>query len=210
MSGELAVARANPAVVAGLIVAEVAVTLCALVAIAYMLGWIPSRSAAPAPASSAGPAQTAPAHDVALAPGETLIAAPEKPLATSPAAPGPVIPKYSKQPERLPSPMAAASPAPAPGRPAPAARPEPSVTRAAPATPAYARAAPPAVTSYERSARSICINCGTVSSVRSAQGEWEVRVRFEDGSNETLRYPDRPRFRAGDRVRLEDGGLVAD
>jgi hypothetical protein len=83
------------------------------------------------------------------------------------------------------------------------------VTRAAPASPAYARAAPP-VTSYERSARSLCINCGAVSSVRSVQGDWEVRVRFEDGSSETFRYPERQRFKPGDRVRLEDGRLVVD
>jgi hypothetical protein len=66
------------------------------------------------------------------------------------------------------------------------------------------------VTSYERSARSLCINCGAVSSVRSVQGDWEVRVRFEDGSSETFRYPERQRFKPGDRVRLEDGRLVVD
>jgi len=35
-----------------------------------------------------------------------------------------------------------------------------------------------------------------------------VRVRFEDGSTETLRYAERPRLRIGERVHLEDGRLI--
>jgi hypothetical protein len=202
MSGEVAAVRGHPAVVASIVVAAVALTVCALVAIAYMVGWIPARGAA-APVSSAIPGQQLPANapDVALVPGETLVAAPEKAAAPAPlAAPGPVTPRYGKKSDKLPAPAPSSAPLPAPA---------PAVTRAAPAPPAYARAAPPA-TSYERSARSLCINCGAVSSVRSVQGDWEVRVRFEDGSSETFRYPERQRFKPGDRVRLEDGRLVVD
>ena len=52
------------------------------------------------------------------------------------------------------------------------------------------------------------MNCGTIASIGSAGGDWEVRVRFEDGTLETLRYPDRPRLRIGERVHLEDGRLI--
>jgi hypothetical protein len=54
------------------------------------------------------------------------------------------------------------------------------------------------------------VNCGSVTSIRSSDGDWEVRVKFEDGSSETLRYPERPRFRLGDRVHMEDGRLLPD
>jgi hypothetical protein len=37
-----------------------------------------------------------------------------------------------------------------------------------------------------------------------------VRVRFEDGSSQTLRYPERPPLRVGERVHLEDGRLLPD
>jgi hypothetical protein len=50
----------------------------------------------------------------------------------------------------------------------------------------------------------------SVTAVRSAGRQWEVRLRFEDGSTRTLLYSERPAFRVGARVRLEDGRLVAD
>jgi hypothetical protein len=56
----------------------------------------------------------------------------------------------------------------------------------------------------------VCVNCGAIISVASAGPDWEVRVRFDDGSSETLRYPERPRLRVGDRVHLEDGRLTRD
>jgi hypothetical protein len=212
MSGEIAAARAHPAIIASVIVASVAVTACALVAIAWMVGWIPGKPSLATPTSIAFPGSqvAGSAPEVALAPGETLVAAPEPP--TRSAAPGPVTPQYARQPEKFPAPAstpptAPTSPAPLNLAPAPALTPKP---RPAPATPAYARAPAPPVTSYDRAARGICVNCGTVSSIRAADGEWEVRVRFEDGSTETLRYPQRPRLRAGDRVHMEGGDLLPD
>jgi outer membrane lipoprotein SlyB len=38
---------------------------------------------------------------------------------------------------------------------------------------------------------------------------WEVRVRLEDGTNQVMRYASEPGFRVGDRVRVEDGRLMA-
>jgi hypothetical protein len=214
MSGEIAAARAHPAIIASVVVASVAVTACALVAIAWMVGWIPAGPSLATPTSIAIPGSqvAGSAPEVALAPGETLVEAPEPRVRAS--APGPATPQYARQPEKLPAPAPASAPpsaAPSPSplqlAPAPALTPKP---RPAPAMPAYARAAPPPVTSYDRAARGICVNCGTVSSVRAAEGEWEVRVKFEDGSTETVRYPQRPRLRAGDRVHMEGGDLLPD
>ena len=38
---------------------------------------------------------------------------------------------------------------------------------------------------------------------------WNVRVRFEDGTTQTLRYETAPNLRNGDRVRVENGKLVS-
>lgn len=38
---------------------------------------------------------------------------------------------------------------------------------------------------------------------------WEVRVRLEDGTNQVMRYTTQPAFRVGDRVKVEDGRLLA-
>jgi hypothetical protein len=80
----------------------------------------------------------------------------------------------------------------------------------APAGPNYTRDELAARPSYERSSQDVCVNCGAIISVASAGPDWEVRVRFDDGSSETLRYPERPRLRVGDRVHLEDGRLTRD
>jgi hypothetical protein len=61
-----------------------------------------------------------------------------------------------------------------------------------------------------RSTRSMCVNCGVITSIDEAGSRWEVRVRFEDGSRETLRYYEPPRLRVGDAVHLEDGRLIRD
>ena len=77
-----------------------------------------------------------------------------------------------------------------------------------PSTPTYQRA-PSSPTSFERSARNFCVNCGTVQAITAFDmGQWEVRVRFEDGSMETLRYPTRPALRIGQSVLLEEGRLI--
>ncbi len=181
MQAELAAARAHPAVVASIVVAAVAVTAAALVAIAYMLGWLPARAALPTPVGMASPAQQAAgtASDVALLPGETVVSPPE---AQKPAATAPTTPRPTT-PSYVKPQASSAKPA----------------KKAAAALPKTASA----------SARSYCVNCGTIASVIPyGRGEWDVRVRFQDGSSETLRYREPPGLRAGERVRLEDGRLV--
>lgn len=189
MAGELARARSHPAVVVSIVVAAVAVTACALVAIAYMLGWIP-RATAPSPMSVALPGSQVAGSmpDVALLPGESVVSAPE--AYTPPAArSGSPAPSYGA-PQAVPA-VPAPSPAPAPA------------ARAAPKKPAFARSDPP-----PPAARSFCINCGTVAAIGNYTGGWEVRVRFEDGSSDTLRYAERPRVRVGDKVYVENGRLI--
>src|SRR5438309_11040464 len=109
MDGEIAAARAHPAVIASAVVAGLAVTVCALVAIAWMLGWIPSRVSVPTPAAIATPGQqvAGTALDVDLLPGETLVTPPE--------APKPVTPQYGRAPPEPAKPMLeSATPAPSP------------------------------------------------------------------------------------------------
>lgn len=225
MVGEqLAAVRAHPAVIVSVVFAAVAVALCALVAVAYMLGWVPSKPPAAKPAAAEPPAKPAPSAasgGLALLPGETLVVAPEPPASSIPRAappmperkvPGPVTPSYSQPPPTTPS-SAPKSPftLPPPSAPPPAptiAKTLPS--RAAPTAPVYRREEPTELPprSYERSFRTVCVNCGTISSIREYGDNWEVAVRFEDGTSETLRYPERPRMRIGQRVTLEDGRLV--
>lgn len=45
--------------------------------------------------------------------------------------------------------------------------------------------------------------------VRSTK-QWVVSVRMNDGSSRTLSYPSQPQWHAGEKVRLENGTLVAD
>ena len=131
-------------------------------------------------------------------PGSTdPVPAQRPPIAASPAEsllPGETI----VEPPSAPAP---APPAPAP--PAPAAKP-------APQKPSYAQA--PAA--ERKGARRTCQNCGEVSSTSYRQfdrgGAWEVRVRFDDGTRATLRYPTDPGFRVGDRVVMSSGRLRRD
>jgi len=186
MMEELASARRHPAALASIVIAGLAVTVLALVTIAYLVGWIPMHGVLPAgPGSIATPGQQLSGTvqgGVDLLPGETLVAPAESPRGEVPKA----------DPPRA--------------GPAPVEAPKPT-------TPRYAKPAPLAppprpAASFERSTRDYCVNCGTVASIGSAGGDWEVRVRFEDGSTETLRYADRPRLRIGERVHLEDGRLI--
>jgi hypothetical protein len=217
MKEDLVTARKHPAALASVVVAGVAVTALALVTIAYLVGWIPTRGALPsAPGAMAIPGQqlagTVPGG-VDLLPGETLVAPAEAPKAQA-APPRPALPPPTPQTQLPAQPQQPSTPKPSTPQ---YVKPAPSTSsttyaqvlpsRAAPGKPTYNRGEAP-LTSFERSTRNICVNCGVVSSIGAADGDWEVRVRFEDGSTETLRYPDRPRLRIGERVHLEDGRLV--
>lgn len=202
MNAQIESARAHPAAVISLVVAGLAVTACALVAIAYMLGWVPAGPQLPsAPTSMASPGQqvAGSAPDVALLPGETLVAPADAPAATA-------LPSAAPEPAK---PAPTATPQPAKPKYAKTAPPEPARPSPAPSRPHYTRSELAPSTS-ERSSRDVCVNCGVVASIGSSGYDWEVRVRFEDGSSETLRYPDRPPLRVGARVHLEDGRILPD
>jgi outer membrane lipoprotein SlyB len=47
-----------------------------------------------------------------------------------------------------------------------------------------------------------------VEKSRNTTAYWEVRVRLEDGSARTVRFDTAPSWRAGDRVRVENGRIV--
>ena len=64
--------------------------------------------------------------------------------------------------------------------------------------------------SYARSTRSICVNCAVVTAVERGDRHWEIRLRFDDGTRETVRTYESPSVRAGDAVHVEDGRLVRD
>jgi len=194
MDSGIAAARGHPAVVASVVVAAVAITTGALVAIAWMLGWVGARGAPPTPASFASPGQqvagTAPG--VALLPGETLVTEEPAPKTLAPS---------SAKPAQAPTKDSEVTPPPA----IPAPPPSPA-TRVAPVTPNYSRAEVAA----RPDLRALCVNCGTVESIRPVGDGWEVRVRYDDGSGDVKRYDQRPRLRRGDRVHLEEGRLQRD
>jgi hypothetical protein len=197
VSSEIVPTKYHHIMVISVITAAVAVTLCALVAIAYMVGWLPARADVATPVSMASPGQQAAgtAAGVALLPGETVVTPEPAPLA-APASPAPSTPNYRRT---------APSAAPVPRDPQPelTTRPEPAPRASAPAPkpPAYARADPQ---------HNVCVNCGTVTAVVAYSDSWEVRVRFEDGTTQTFRYRSPPDLRTGQRVRLEDDRLVRD
>jgi hypothetical protein len=61
-----------------------------------------------------------------------------------------------------------------------------------------------------------CLDCGVVIAVRQlelksrreAAGQYQIRVRMSDGSERTVTYANPPAWKAGDRVRLQNGRLV--
>ncbi|HEX7465596.1 MAG TPA: hypothetical protein VF309_03070, partial [Usitatibacter sp.] len=93
MSSQIDSARSHPAVAAAVVVGGIAFTAGALLVIAYVLDWLPSKPQLPnSPTSMANPGQqvAGSAPDVALLPGETLVApadAPPTPEPAKPAAP---------------------------------------------------------------------------------------------------------------------------
>ena len=170
-----------------IIVAAIFVGLAAALGIAAIEGWLPLRPA------SVKPPSVAPALADSLSPGESIVTPPEATPVVPPTAP--------VAPASTPT-----SPAPTPP-PAPTAKPEPK-------TPTYKEA--PAVQPERRGARGFCANCGSVSSTTFRQtevqrgGAWEVRVRFDDGTRATLRFPTDPGFRVGERVVFANGRLQHD
>ena len=171
---------------------------------AYFLHRSLSAERAP-PVAAAKPAADSAARTqsgVVLLPGETLVAP-----APDVAAPAPDIAKPAPAPEAQAAAKARSAPAPT----------TPRYTKPAP-PPALAQApgSPPASPRYSReerrdpAGRSVCVNCGVVTSVTQGDYDWEVRVRLDDGSRRTLRYYDRPRVQVGDTFHIEDGRIIPD
>lgn len=124
--------------------------------------------------------------------------------ATSSAPGSPLRISGTAPPESLsPGESIVATPPPVATPPAPIAH-EPPKTQAAPPK--------PGLEPERREPRRHCANCGVVSSTTRHDrdvlgGAYEVRVRFDDGTRLTLRYPTSPGFRAGDRVFFSEGRL---
>jgi hypothetical protein len=221
MNAQIEPARSrHPAMVAASVVAGLVFIAGALLVIAYMLGWFPAKPPLPgAPTAMASPGQqvTGSAPDVALLPGETLVSPPETPpRAPDAAAKPPLAPRITAS-QATPQPLTPQATPQQPATPQPTAPkyattppPESPKVPATPSRPNYTRDEVTARASNERPAQDVCVNCGAVTAIGSSGSDWEVRVRFDDGSSESLHYPERPRLRVGDRVRLEDDRLVRD
>ena len=163
-----------------IVVAAIVVAAAAALGIAAIEGWLPlGRSPATPTSVVLDPADS-------LSPGESIV--------TPTQAPAPAATSVAPEPAPIP----------------PAAPPEPAAKPAAKA-PAYARA--PAEATERRDARKPCTNCGSVFATTFRQadlqrgGAWEVRVRFDDGTRATLRFPTDPGFRVGERVIFANGRL---
>ena len=168
-----------------IIVAAIVVGVAAALGIAAIEGWLPWWRTPVKPASVAfDPADS-------LSPGESIVTATDA---------NPIAPPVSA----VPSAPASIPPAAPPG----------ATARPASKAPAYERA--PAVQAERHGAHKPCANCGSVSSTTFRQTElqrgsaWEVRVRFDDGTRATLRFPTDPGFRVGERVIFANGRLRHD
>ena len=62
-----------------------------------------------------------------------------------------------------------------------------------------------------------CLDCGVVVAVKQVElkgrkaesaNQYQIRVRMSDGSERTVTYTNPPAWKAGDRVRLQNGRLV--
>lgn len=211
MNADTAVPAQNRTSTVAITIAAFALGAFALVGIGVLLGWIP-RGTTPAPGISE-----------ATAPAKTRSNGLEKFSGTEP-----LMPKYSQPHAPPPAPVqsfrAEARPAAPQAMPVPAPLPVPatpapptqrgrfdSADSVGPAPPIFGRAelrdapSPPAP-----QGRGLCDSCGRVIGVANWRSGWEVRVRFDDGSTQTLRFRRRPPFDLGERVRLEDGDLVPD
>lgn len=217
--------RNNSAVVAAVLLACAAVAACAIVAIAYMLGWVGQREdpAVAAVSSSVTARVDAAAAAHGLGPGETLV----EPVTPAPAAP--MFPKYgtptppppappesaATRPTGVPkSPYLPAAPRPAPPPPvasapvvAPVESPRPR-EEPRPHEERYAEEVRPSPREETRERRGrFCANCAVVTAVSQYVDEWEVHLRFSDGSRRRIHYDRPPPVARGDRVFFENGRL---
>lgn len=226
------VLRSNRVVVAAVVGACVTVALCAVVAVAYLLGWVGQREARKVAAASTPAAQQAAAASAAegLEPGETLIEP-----ATTPARPPILFPKYAQPTPPPPAPpasavdpptgvprspylpparTAAASPPPAPAPVPPLATapldpPRPLRDEPRRQDPRYLEEVDPPREDRRLRPR-FCDNCAVVTAVTQYVDEWEVHLRFSDGRRRRIHFERPPPVSRGDRVYFENGRLYLD
>lgn len=208
MDAETAVPAQNRTAIAAAIVAAVALGAFALVGIGVLLGWIP-RGAVPDAPPASSPA-TIPSTGLQKFSGS-----------------GPLMPKYSQPQAPPPAPVQDFAPETRPGAPqalpVPAPLPEPatpppspprgrfaSEDSSGPAPPIFGRAEPRAAPEPAPQRRGLCEACGRVIGIANWRSGWEVRVRFDDGATQTIRFRRRPPFELGERVRLDNDELVHD
>jgi hypothetical protein len=223
--------RSSHAATTAVMVAGLAVTAFGLLGVASMLGWLPKvggkvagfdpDKAGAITRPPPGPAASSVPNRLALAPGETLVAEPDPPRAALPTEP--LMPRYGDPVVPRPAPPRPVETFVPPAHPA-AARPAPAPAPAeAPVPPRWLRSAPDGVPATgipvrrlsryaeggqaeTRGSRS-CGHCGTVTEVSPYIDQWDVHVRFQDGTRRVLRYPQPPNVSRGDRVVLENGRL---
>jgi outer membrane biosynthesis protein TonB len=222
--------RSQTMLLVGIMFGAIVLLGCAGVAVAYFLGFVgKDENVGSTPASMPMPGQqiAGTAADTGLLPGETLVTTPPPPKSAIPPPPKPaIVPPPPPKPAIAPQPKPTVAAAPAPAKPvalAPlpktyAPPPPPRIAAAPPAETRVAQAPPAPPHTETTTARIVapprphdyCENCAVVTAINPHGESWDVVVRFEDGSSQTLRYPEEPRFRVKDHVHLEDGRLVKD
>jgi len=222
--------RTHRWVAVAVIGSAVTVAACALVAVAYLLGWVgtrPAATVATATPSAANARANLDAKGPVLVPGEEVVDAPERPTilfpkysAPTPPAPAPP-PSAVDPPSGVPRSPYLPAPAPRPGAPAtPGPGAAPPVASIPPQPPLPLRDVPPRPheeryasesrgeeRGMERRGRRFCDNCAVVTGVSQYLDEWEVHLRFSDGTRRRIHYDRPPPVARGDRVFFENGRL---
>ena len=195
MTPEAESLRTPTGVNASIVAAGFAFVLFCLIAISVVMGWIgPAPVVPPVPKIvPAKPRIVQGSGELGLEPGESVVQPPADPTRRPPPAP----PRRSEAP-RPPLLM------PPYGKPATPPGPRELPQRR------YAEVPHPTDPNDPWPQPVTCGTCGTVHSITVYPDLYEVRVRFDDGARRTLRYQKAPRWRVGDRVRLENGRLVRD
>lgn len=203
MNGEPAAPARNRT--AAIIAAAVALGALVMVSLGVLLGWLPrgaTPGAPPAAATSGLPKFSG---------SEPLMPKYSQPHAP-PAAPVQAFGAEAKSPGPPPMPVTAPMPMPMPATPpsAPQRGRFASEDAFGPAPPVFGRAEPRDAPPPPPQRRGSCDECGRVIGIANWRSGWEVRVRFDDGSTQILRFRRRPPLELGERVRLADDELVPD
>lgn len=210
----------TPSVNASIVAAAFAFLVFCLIAISVVMGWIgPAPVQAPIPKIvPQAPRVVQGAGELGLEPGESLVPPPAAPsVVPSPSPPTPPARVEGPRPPLLMPPYGRPATPPGPltseekrARRAQPRDEEPSAPRRELPQRRYAETPHPTDPTDPWPQPAVCGTCGTVHSITVYPDLYEVRVRFDDGSRRTMRYQKPPRWRVGDRVRLDNGRLVRD